>query len=156
MNADALRQVCRDHATQLIFAWVMECRGRFLAAAALMEWRTPELASLTALGQQSRVDTWPLVAAYSLLCERYIEALYDPQRQLIPRPGDAPDEKWMAYFLHTLRPALLANDDAVRNILRVVGGLPCRSREEAAQSLHQACEEMSLPGCAPAWALRDA
>ena len=156
MNAEDLRQVCRDHSTMMLYAWVMECRTRFLAAAALLEWQTPEIVALAGVGKKVRVDTWPLVAMYSMLCERYIDAFYDPQRQLMPTPGDAPDEKWMAYFMHSLKPTLVADGAVVRNMLRVVGGLPCRSREEAAQSLYQHCEEMTLPGCEPIWAPRAA
>jgi len=156
VNAEDLRQACREQGSVWLHSLVAECRMRFLDAAALMEWQSSGIATLTSLGVRTAVDTWPLVAMYSMLCERYIDAFYDPQRQLMPTPGDAPDEKWMAYFFYRLRPALVADGVVVRNMLRVVGGLPCRSREEAAQSLYQHCEEMTLPGCEPIWAPRAA
>ena len=70
MNAEDLRQVCRDHSTMMLYAWVMECRTRFLAAAALLEWQTPEIVALAGVGKKVRVDTWPLVAmcAWSAAC----------------------------------------------------------------------------------------
>ncbi len=156
MNGDDLRQACREQGTVLIHLLVADCRTRFLDAAALLEWNTSGMPALSSLGVRTAVDTWPLAAAYSLLCERYIDAFYDPQRQLLPAPGDAPDERWMHYFMHRLKPALVADDAVVRNLLRVVGGLPCRSRDEAAQSLYQCCEEMTLPDCQPTWAPRAA
>ena len=152
MNVEDLRQACREHSTVILNSLVMQCRQRFLEAAALMEWQTPVVAGVSNLGGRSPVDVWPLVAAYSLACERYISTFYSPQRSLMPTPGGEPDELWCNYIYRELIPDLVARDDVVRNVLRAVGGLPSRSPQEAAHSVYQCCEEMTLPDSPPAWA----
>ena len=152
MSEDDQRQACREHSIVILNALVQACRHRFVTAAALLEWQTPTVAAVARLGVRSPVDMWPLMAAYSLLCERYIASFWSPQRSLSRSPGDEPDERWCAYFYKQAIPALVDRDDVVRNILRAVGSLPCRSPQEAAQALCQTIEEMTLPDCLPGWA----
>lgn len=152
MNADSLRQVCREHASASLNSLVMACRQRFVDAARLMEWDTPVLAHLSGLGIRTPPELWLLFPASSLMCDRYIEAFYSPQRTLVSSPDDEPDQKWWRYFHHQLVPGLIANDDVVRNVLRAVGGLPCTDPQEAARVLCHHLAEMTLPDCLPGWA----
>lgn len=152
MNVEDLRQACREHSVVVLNSLAVECRHRFTEAAELMEWRTPIVLGVRKLGHSMPIDTWPLVAAYSLACERYIASFYSPQHSLLHTPGDEPDEKWCTYFYHYWIPSLVANDEVVRNVLRAVGGLPCRDPQEAARSLYQCVQDMTLPDCPPAWA----
>ena len=124
MNADSLRQVCREHASASLNSLVMACRRQFLDAARLMEWDTPVLTHLSGLGSHTLPQLWLLFPASSLMCDRH----------------------------HQLVPGLVANDDVVRSVLRAVGGLPCSNPQEAARVLCHHLSEMTLPDCLPGWA----
>lgn len=48
------------------------------------------------------------------------------------------------------------NVEAVRNVLRALGALPCRDPQEAARSLYQCVQDMTMPDCPPEWASKAA
>ncbi len=152
MNADRLREACREHAVRSVELLALESQVKFINAANLMEWRSPILAKVRALTCKDAAELWPLHSVFELICERYIATFYSPQRELITKVGDEPDELWWQYFVHVLVPCLMSNDDVVRNVLRAVNALPCRDPQEAARALEHHVWEMTLPGAQPAWA----
>lgn len=62
----------------------------------------------------------------------YFERFFTPQVELLPETTQFQDEKWVHYLFGVLIPALLNDDEVLRNILRGVGALPSR------QGLHSA------------------
>jgi hypothetical protein len=150
MIGDGLRQAIRESSAHALTEVVLACRQRFLEAAALLEWRSATLDHLRSLGIRP-INVWSLMPAYQLLGDRYIDALYSPQRSLLPGL-DLPDEQWGRYFHHHVKPLFLENDEVVRNFLRAVGGLPASDPQAAAESIIQFVGEMTLPQTSPIWA----
>lgn len=155
MTPESLLLIIREGSTESLGSLVNACRRRFLAAADLLEWRSPPLDQLRELGISSPINVWPLVPAYDLIGQRYIEALYQPQRNLFPRGGGEPDEEWWRYFHHVLVPWLLREDAVVRDILRAVGGLPAQGSLPAADAVRHFVAEWTLPSTQPPWAPED-
>lgn len=152
MHADDLRRIQREAATANLYGLVMSCRGRFLDAADLLEWRSAAIDRLRAAGAVERIDLWPLYGAYEVLSMRYIEEFFSPQESLFIDPAQSQDAKWSSYFHHRLVPQLLQINDVVRNVLRAVRVLPCNDPQAAATALNQCFTELTLPQTAPLWA----
>lgn len=155
MHVDDLRRIQREAATANLYGLVVSCRGRFVEAADLLEWRSAAIERLREAGVVERIDLWPLYAAYTVLSERYIAEFFSPQEALFFDPTEMQDAKWSSYFHHCLVPQLLRNHDVVRNVLRSVRLLPCNDPQAAATSLSQCFTEVALPQTAPAWAPED-
>lgn len=155
MNVDDFQQAQRSNAAQNLHALFMSCRRKFLNAARLLELRGAEIENLREWGYKS-VDLWPLMNMYSVVCDRYTEAFYSPQAKLFANPADAQDEKWERYFHHVLVPHLLLEDEFVRNVLRAMMAIPCKSPQLARDTLVQHVSEMTLPETRPPWAPEDA
>ena len=94
----------------------------------------------------------PLASMYTTLCDRYIEAFLSPQGRLFE---EEPAVEWGRYFHWVLVPHLLLDDGFVRNVLRAMGGLPCRDPGLAMDALVQHVSEMTLPETPPLWAPED-
>lgn len=155
MNVDDFQQAQRSNAAQNLHALFMSCRRKFLNAARLLELRGAEIENLREWGYKS-VDLWPLMNMYSVVCDRYTDAFYSPQAKLFANPADAQDEKWGRYFHHVLVPHLLLEDEFVRNVLRAMMAIPCKSPQLARDALVQHVSEMTLPETRPPWAPEDA
>jgi hypothetical protein len=93
---------------------------------------------------------------YSVVCDRYTDAFYSPQAKLFPNPADDEGAKWGRYFHHVLVPHLLLDDEFVRNVLRAMMAIPCKSPQLARDALVQRVSEMTLPETQPPWAPEDA
>lgn len=152
MHVDDLRRIQREAATANLYGLVASCRGRFVEAADLLEWRSAAIERLREAGVVESIDLWPLYGAYTVLSERYIAEFFSPQESLFFDPTEMQDAKWSSYFHHDLVPQLLRNHDVVRNVLRAVRLLPCNDPQAAATALTQCFTELILPQTAPMWA----
>jgi hypothetical protein len=64
-------------------------------------------------------------------------------------------EGWSQFVYWELIPTLVRDDTLVRNVLRALGGLPCKSPEQAASTVYQHFLEMNLPNQHPPWAAEE-
>lgn len=107
---------------------------------------------MASFGVKAPLDHGALLAPMAVLAERYVEQFFSPQEDLPLEPGQQQDEKWDRYFHHVLLPHLLADDDAVRDVLRAVRALPSQEPAQAAAALRHLFTEMTLPETQPLWA----
>ena len=135
MHVDDLRRIQREAATANLYGLVASCRGRFVEAADLLEWRSAAIERLREAGVVESIDLWPLYGAYTVLSERYIAEFFSPQESLFFDPTEMQDAKWSSYFHHHLVPQL-----------------PCNDPQAAATALTQCFTELNLPQTAPMWA----
>lgn len=136
----------------MLITLIMACRRKFLKAAYLLQIRSPALDALASFGVKASLDHEALLAPMAVLAERYVEQFFSPQGDLTLEPGQRQDEKWDRYFHHVLLPHLLADHDAVRDVLRAVRALPSREPAQAASALFHLFTEMTLPQTQPLWA----
>lgn len=150
-----LAQYQQDQSVHALFSLAMSCRRRFLLAADLVEMRGPAMKKLRIFGQLERIDLAPLLPAWRCLCDRYLSSHYNPQLSLFEDRRSQIITEWEQFVYHKLFPTLIRSDELVRNVLRALGGLPCRAPEQAAASVHQHLLEMTLPDDAPPWAAEE-
>lgn len=141
-----------DGGKAALFALYSLCRRRFLRAMDLLEQPRDRAGPLVRLGQTDPVDLAPLWPAWQELCRRYRDELYDPQTDLFAPTTSDPAQSWERFVHHRLFPTLVRDDELVRNLLRALGGLACRSPSDAAHAISQRFAEMTLPGAPPPWA----
>ena len=132
----------------------MFCRRKFINAANLLEIRGPVINKLRDFGFD-RINLWPLMGMFKVVCERYIEEFYTGQEELFERHLGGQDMKWSRYWHHVLVPNLLQDDDFVRNVLRAMMAIPCKSPKQAGDALIQIILEMTLPETKPPWSPED-
>ena len=122
-----------------------ECRRKILDAAHMLGSDADEVTFL----QKHFVRTWddfdPLTAAFEALQQRYANEIYDAQINLFSIDRIEPKEAYQRFFYHSLMPKLIESPELVINIVRAVGGWPCKNRELAASAVFQFMTEMSLP-----------
>jgi hypothetical protein len=138
----------REHLAE----FVRLCRRRFLYAADLLEMNGPAIETLRDFGQIRPIDVVPLFPAWRVLCDRYLVELYDPQLRLFGNPETDAVYAWTEFVHRRLFERLVRDDELVRNVLRGLGGLPCRSPAQAVQGVFIYLSGMTLPNSAPAWA----
>jgi hypothetical protein len=155
MDVDDFRRYQREGASANLFSLVMSCRRRFLNAARLLEVNKKIIDDLSRFGIDQPVDLWPLLAPFTLLAERYIEHFFNPQDNLFHEQLERQDEQWSKYFYQILVPHILSNDEAVRNILRSVGALPCSLPEQTSAALKHYFSVTTLPETFPLWSPED-
>lgn len=155
MHVDEFRKYQREGATANLFSLVMSCRRKFLNAARLLELNSQSIDRLSAFGVSTPIDLWPLLNPFIDLTERYVEHFFSPQDNLFHTHMERQDEQWSKYFHQILVPHVLANDEAVRNILRAVRALPSKDPEKAALALSNYFKETTLPETWPVWAPED-
>jgi hypothetical protein len=151
MHVDDFRKYQREGASANLFGLVMSCRRRFLNAARLLEINKKVIDDLSRFGVDQSIDLWPLLAPFSILTERYVENFFNPQDNLFHDLLERQDEQWSKYFYQILVPHILSNDEAVRNILRCVGALPCRQPEQASAAIKHYFSVTTLPETFPLW-----
>jgi len=61
-------------------------------------------------------------------------------------------EGWSQFVYWELIPTLVWDGALVRNVLRALEGLPCKSPEQAASTVYQHFLEMTLPNKRAPWA----
>lgn len=154
MYIEDFQQAQRSGATQDLYALFMSCRRKFLNAARLLELRGAVVEKLNEYGSRT-VDLWPLMSMYNVVCDRYTEVFFSAQEALFPNPADGQDAKWRRYFHQVMVPHLLQDDEFVRNVLRAMMAIPCKSPQLAGDAIVQRVVEMTLPDTAPPWAPED-
>lgn len=152
MTHDELAAFQAETAKTDLFALYSLCRRRFLRAVDLLELPRDRLGPIASMGGSVPVDLAPLLAPWSLLCRRYREERHEPQIDLFASSASAPAEAWSRFVHHRLFPALVREDELVRNVLRAVRSIPCRSPSNAAEALRMRLTELTLPDTCPVWA----
>jgi hypothetical protein len=148
-HEDLLAVQRSDRGSDLSFL-VTRCQERFLRSAWLLEVRSPAIVRLLDFGITEKINLEPLFPLWQVICTRYRAELYDSQATLFEdRAAQVRNEWWT--FVQRLFPILVESDEFVRNVLRAIGGLPCRSSKEAADALCQYVTEMTLPSLTPVW-----
>jgi hypothetical protein len=130
-----LDQFQYEERIQVLSSLVTQCRDRYLRSAALVELDSDAVERVRALTYEARVDLTPLIGPWVLLCERYRDIKYSPQIPLLPDRAVGEPMRWTNFVHQRLLPQLIQDDELVRNVLRVLGGLPCASRAEAAVAI---------------------
>lgn len=151
MTKSDLVRYQRERTAQELYNLAMQCRRRFLRSAELVGMRSNAIERLRQLGYEA-VNLEPLFPAWRVICDRYISEYYDPQMDLFTEPDTQVQMAWSSFIYHKLFPALVREDELVRNVLRALDGLPCQSPKEAADSVRHYVSEMSLPFTPPPWA----
>jgi len=151
MIANGLRSAIADGAVQALASLARAAQRRFLRAARLLEWHSPQLEQLRKLDRERPINVAALIQGYTVITERYIDAFYSPQAALFPSEKDA-ETKWWKYWHHVLMPMLVEDDAQVRHILRAIGGLVTTDSHQAGVAFTQHMTTMTLPETAPAWA----
>lgn len=154
MNANGLRRAIADGAVQALASLVQPAQRRFLRAARLLEWESPQLEQLRRLGREQPINVATLIQGFTVITERYIDAFYSAQATLFPGEKDA-EAKWWKYWHHVMVPVLVDDNTQVRHILRAVGGLGTSDSHEAGVAFTQHLNTMTLPHSAPPWAPED-
>ena len=130
-----------DHleATTALFlrSLMFDCRRRFLRAADLVGVRGEAIDALRAFGVTRGFDLRPLFPAWRALCDRYAIERYDPQQDLFLTEGARISSAWSHFVDDEIFPLVRMENEVVRNILRAIAGLPCRSREAAANAVQE-------------------
>ncbi len=124
---------------------------RFIEAAYLLEIDSPAVSAWRRILYE-RVDLAPLLPAFSIIKDRFLKEVHSAQMELFDKSYyDTCLRRWTKFAYHDLLPLLMRNDEFVRNVMRVMGLLPCYSPEEAEKSLRQYLHEMTLPNRTPMW-----
>ena len=108
MHVDDLRRIQREAATANLYGLVASCRGRFVEAADLLEWRSAAIERLREAGVVESIDLWPLYGAYTVLSERYIAEFFSPPGVFVLRSGGNARCEMEFVFPSPPRPAIVA------------------------------------------------
>ena len=157
MRLETLEQFQRECAFGDMQVFAQRCRHRYLLAAKLLEVNSVAVQHVEELFSSGAINTWLLLPAYAVVCERYNRAFFSPQENLFYSPNEEQDAKWNQYFWLRLVPDLIERDDVVRNVLRAVNAIPSVDPAAASHSLEQCVREMNLPPVkrAQLWVLRE-
>lgn len=128
-----------------------DCIRRFLRSAKLIGIDGPVFQTLRNAERCLQRDLAPLYPAWHVICERYRRERFDPQLYLFVDDREESIKRWGRFLYRELFPRLMIEDEFVRNVLRAVGLLPCRSMQQAVSALSYYLEEMSLPFEPPKW-----
>jgi hypothetical protein len=144
-----------DDRVHAIFTLATRCRDRFVRAADLVCLRSPAIDKVRAFGYGEPVSVLPLVDAWRVVCERYLDVRYDAQLALCPGSSVEEPERWIRFVHWELFPKLVRDDELVRDVLRALGRLPCPSPASAAEAVRCHFINMHLPPDPPAWGIED-
>ncbi len=148
MDVHQLRVEQKAHAASHLGALFKACARRYLDAARLLEVNGSVVDALSQSLYEA-IDLAPLLSVYQCSCERYNSELYSPQQDLWGEAQDEPYQRWSRFFHHGLVPTLVADSQSVRNVLRVMGKLPCTNPGQASAALVAEVTNMALPGQVP-------
>ncbi|RJP24371.1 MAG: hypothetical protein C4520_04195 [Candidatus Abyssobacteria bacterium SURF_5] len=153
MTVEELARLQQKQAGQALYSLFMKCRRRFLRSAELLCIRSESIGKLQDL---EATDMTPLVSVWEAICGRYLAERYTPQLPLFQDHDTETREDWEKFINLEMFPRLVNEDEVVRNILRAMGGLPCKSPRGAASAVCSYIDEMVLPGVPPLWAPEEA
>jgi hypothetical protein len=148
---DAFTLMQQDDGRRGMSCLLQDCVRRFLAAAALVGLDGPTIKRIQDARYEGNLDLTPLCPIWNLICERYRNERFDPQESLFKEHSQDVLERWGQFLHWELFPLFLRENEFVRNVLRAVGLLPCRSREQVVSTMCQYVSDMSLPYHRPPW-----
>lgn len=151
MTEEELADYQLEHRDSELRELVHNCRRRFLAAASLLAIGGPVFDGLREAFHLQNLDLASLYPAWEMLSRRYRSELFDPQPGLFLDHGVESRRRWGVFLYEELFPHLLHENEFVRNTLRTVGLVPCKSKQKASSALCQYLEEMGLPFSATSW-----
>ena len=149
MDVHQLRREQHAHAGSYLSTIYKACASRYLDAARLLEVDGPIIAELRKSTWEA-IDFAPLLDVYLSICQRYNNELYSPQMEILEDADSGVFERWSGYFHHAFVPLFVADDRAVRDILRVMKKLPCDYPRQALAALISEVDNMALPTLLPA------
>ncbi|MCC6176201.1 MAG: hypothetical protein IT305_12920 [Chloroflexi bacterium] len=152
LTSNELRRYQFDGRVYHLDSLARQCGRRFLRAANLVDMRSKSIDSLRHTIAIESIDLMPLVPAWYVICDRYLAEQYNPQLALLPDLVEDEPERWNRFVHHHLLPELVRDDELVRNVLRALGALPCKSPSDAASAVRSHFLNMTLPHDKPLWA----
>lgn len=155
MTREELAVAQQEGASSALASLVARCESRFVRAADLVGVRGQVIEGLRQASVIGGTDLTPLLPVWGTISRRYREELYDAQASLLEPHREEVPRRWWAYVHRELFPSLLRDDEFVRNVLRAIGLLPCRSRSDAIASLVLYVAEMSLARAREVYWLED-
>ncbi|HLJ48970.1 MAG TPA: hypothetical protein VKU01_23300 [Bryobacteraceae bacterium] len=151
MTLEAFTKMQRDDGRRGLSSLLQDCVRRFLAAASLVGAEGPAIKRIQDARYEGNVDLTPLFPIWDLICERYRKERFDAQASLFKEHSQDVLERWGQFLHWELSPLFLRENEFVRNVLRAVDLLPCRSREQVVSAMYQYISDMSLPYQRPPW-----
>lgn len=152
MTQPDAEELYRESVRGALASLAIRCCTRFARAADLVQLRDAEIAKLRRMGHSEPIGTTLLYPAWRRLCARFLDERYDAQLALFGKNlAEHRAERFREFVYWELFPVLEEENELVRNVLRAVGGLPCTSKQDAADAVLQYFEEMTLPSARPRW-----
>jgi hypothetical protein len=151
MTLEAFTARQHDDGHRALSCLLQDCTRRFLAAAALVGVEGPTIKRIQDARYEGNVDLTPLYPIWDLICERYRRERFDAQESLFREHSQDVLVRWGQFLHWELFPLFLRENEFVRNVLRAVGLLPCRSREQVVSAMYQYVSDMGLPYQRPPW-----
>jgi hypothetical protein len=145
MNREQFVRHQRETFRYAMSSLLQSCEIRYLDAARLLEVDGVVIDGIGEARARGQTDLSPLIPAWTVICSRYLSEVFSLQVDLF----DPEDEKfirpWSEFLYQRLFPVLVTHDGFVRDLLRVVDLLPCRSKADASASLVTELTEMTFP-----------
>src|SRR5690554_5481110 len=116
----------KAHEGQYIGRLVHDSVQRYLRAAALLQIDSEVLDNMRDFVRNEFYIS-PLRPLYQVICERYNKEVFNPQTDFWVDPEVNMLAGWRRYYLERIVPAFTENHESIRNVLSVMGLLPCRS-----------------------------
>lgn len=141
----------RNHALPSL---VVECVRKFRLACDLVGIDGPLLKKLNIALYDDSFALEPLQPAWEVICTRYRQEKFDLNPNFFTDHREDSLNRWRQFRYWELFPALVSDNECVRNVLRATGLLPTRSVDNASpiaagSALAHYLEEMSLPFGSP-------
>ena len=149
MNREEFELAQQEWARPALSSLLSNCYERFLRAADLVNLRGEVPERIRRARIEGGTNLRPLFPAWNLICERYRNERYVPQLGLFREHKDEVLEDWGQFVYWELFPALVRENEFVRNVLRAIELLPCHSPDKAAAALVLYISEMELPNRRP-------
>ena len=143
---DDLRETQKKNFAQDFSHLVVMCGRRFVSSAVWLDVEKSEIDKVAAIGTTERVELGALHWAATEIWERIVRIYDQPQQgDLFNGWPDAPETLWNRYFYRDLVPALVLDDEVVRNLLNAVGALTVKARVDACEAVRQRFAKVLLP-----------
>ena len=140
-----------DLAEAAIHPLVLDCRRSFLLAARLVGARSDAITKLSALGIVQSFDLSALQPVWRSVCQRYMAEQFNAQLTLLELHEPGVQRNWNELVYGEVIPAMVGEDEVVRNVLRSIGALPSESPKDAVTAIRHFVKEMDMPSSPPIW-----
>ena len=151
MTIEEFEEVQDDERRAVLSRLLHDCVRRFRQAGDLVGIGGPVFDTIRKAHYEGGQDLFLLFPMWKELCNRYRAERFDAQAGLFKEHDSESLDKWGQFLYWHLFPELTRDDEFVRNVLRVTGLLPCRSKAQSADALTSRMREMALPFHKPAW-----